>query len=216
VPYTGTLELDFVEITKPDPFGDSKDADYHQMDAAEFDDFVGDICRSAAGDHAQQLGRIRQFSNSKFFTCEQIAALLSFFEESAHRVEICVIAFARTIDWHCYNNIIYRLSPLEKRQLLHRIGLVNLFDETMAVDYYELDLAHPAQRLICQEIVHLASVEPGNNVVDCTLDGVDFDIPAMWLSDVPRRGLLCLYYCREQKVIEKVCSLAKHKSCFIF
>lgn len=40
----------------------------------------------------------------------------------------------------------YRLTPFEKRQLYARIGLVNVFDEMMAVDYYELDLAQAAAR----------------------------------------------------------------------
>ena len=36
------------------------------------------------------------------------------------------------------------------------------------------------------------------------LNGVDFDIPAGWESDVPRRGVLELYYCRTKEVATRV------------
>jgi hypothetical protein len=41
-----------------------------------------------------------------------------------------------------------------------------------AVDYYELDLSKASQRWVIQELIHLAAVEPGNNVVECTLEGM--------------------------------------------
>jgi len=160
--------------------------------------------KEAPDNPGKQIGLIRQFSNTGFFTCEQIASLLGMFSQPTLRVELCVIAFARTIDWHGYPNVTYRLTPFEKRQLYVRVGLINVFDEMMAVDYYELDLAQSASRYVCQEMLHLAAAEPGNNVVGCTLDTIDFNMPSGWLNDVPRRGLLCFYYCREQRVIEKV------------
>jgi len=52
----------------------------------------------------------------------------------------------------------------------------------MAVDYYELDLARQSHRWVMQELLHLAAVEPGNNMVECSLEGIDFDVPAGWLK----------------------------------
>jgi hypothetical protein len=70
----------------------------------------------------------------------------------------------------------------------------------MACDYYELDLNDPEARWVCQELVHLGVIEPGENMGECMYDGVDFTISAAWLKDVPRKGLLqvsslrlCLY-----------------------
>lgn len=47
----------------------------------------------------------------------------------------------------------------------------------MAVGYHELDLAVADQRFVAQELVHLAMVEPGENMVDCQYNGVDFPLP---------------------------------------
>jgi hypothetical protein len=42
------------------------------------------------------------------------------------------------------------------------------------------------------------------DMIDCTYQGIDFTVPAGWLKDVPRTGVISLYYCREQQVIEKI------------
>lgn len=55
-----------------------------------------------------------------------------------------------------------------------------------------------------QELVHLAMVEPGENCVETQYNGVDLSIPAGWGKELPKRGLLSLYYCREQECIDKV------------
>ena len=47
----------------------------------------------------------------------------------------------------------------------------------MAVGYHELDLAVTEERFVAQELVHLAMVEPGENMVDCQYNGVDFPLP---------------------------------------
>ena len=35
-----------------------------------------------------------------------------------------------------------------------------------------------------------------------TITGIDYDIPSGWLKEVPRKGNIAFYYCREQRVIE--------------
>lgn len=56
------------------------------------------------------------------------------------------------------------VNLLDMRRLYERVGPVNLFDETMAVGYYELHLRDQEQRWVAQEIVHLSTREPGENV----------------------------------------------------
>jgi len=46
------------------------------------------------------------------------------------RVEIVVIAFARTIDWHFLKYIQHELTVSEFKELRHRIGVVNMWDES--------------------------------------------------------------------------------------
>jgi hypothetical protein len=88
----------------------------------------------------------------------------------------------------------------------------------MAVDYYELDLSQPEERFIAQELVHLAASEPGENCVNETLEGIDFETPA---SCVPfqlclAQGMLALHlehapgYAWVCKIVLALCS---HWSC---
>jgi len=200
LPHHGILEVDFVEVTKPDP-NDHKDGDLSAMDANKFGDFVASL--KGMEDDAQRVHAIRQYSNVGFFYVRQLAQLLPLVESSNLKVEICVIGYARTLDWHGYKNLLMNLSIPQAKMLQHRVGYINLFDDLMAVDYYELDLSRSSHRWVMQELLHLAAVEPGNNVVECTLEGIDFDVPAGWLKDVPRRGTISFYYCREQRVIEQ-------------
>jgi hypothetical protein len=199
LPHHGILEVDFVEVTKPDP-NDHKDGDLSAMDSEAFEDFL--VKLQATDEQEQRVHKIRQYSNVGFFFVRQLARLLGLIDMPLLKVEICVIGYARTLDWHGYKNVLLCLSIPETKMLEHRIGYINLFDDVMAVDYYELDLARSSHRWVMQEILHLAKVEPGNNVVECSLEGVDFDIPAGWLKDVPRKGKISFYYCREQRVIE--------------
>jgi hypothetical protein len=57
------------------------------------------------------------------------------------------------------------------------------------------------QRWISQELLHLACMEPGDNQIDVHYDGIGFDIPVGWISEVPKRGLLQLFYCRNINVM---------------
>lgn len=58
------------------------------------------------------------------------------------RVEIMVIAFARTIDWHGIQPLILEhLSQMENDDLEKRLGRYNLFDKVVAVGAYNLDLS---------------------------------------------------------------------------
>ena len=200
LPHHGILEVDFVEVTKPDP-NDHKDGDLSAMDDKKFNQFVSSLAELE--DDAKRVAAVRQYSNVGFFFVRQLARLLPLVQSSNFKVEICVIGYARTLDWHGYKNLLMNLSIPQVKLLEHRVGYINLFDDLMAVDYYELDLARSSHRWVMQELLHLAAVEPGNNVVECTLEGIDFDVPAGWLRDVPRRGSISFYYCREQRVIEQ-------------
>ena len=202
VPYSGILEVDFVQIIRPKPgeaapgkAGMSRDQEFlqlvHALEAADLSE-------------AHKAMMVRRHSNTALFTCQQLASILSMFKHAEQRVEVCVIGYSRTVDWHGFKNVTFALSPREMRTLHHRIGLINLFDDVVAVDFYELDLERPAERFVMQELLHLAAIEPGDNIFDCTYQEIDFTPPAGWLKDVPKSGVISFYYCREQQVIEKI------------
>ena len=199
VPKAGFLEVDFVALTKPDLPLPSPDRTHDQ----EFQLFL-DSLKSEDATERQKITSLRRYSNTNVFTCHQLATLLAYFNGTELRVEVCVIGYARTVDWHGFRNLVMTLQVAEVRLLQNRLGSVNLFDDVMAVGFYELDLARSTDRFVMQELLHLASVEPGDNIVDCTYQGIDYTVGATWIKDVPNSGVISLYYCREQQVIEKV------------
>merc|ERR1719421_931176 len=96
-------------------------------------------------------------------------------------------------------DILLCLSRAEQAQVKFRLGPHNLYDNLYAVGYYELDLTKPAERWICAELVRLAVLEPGENLIDETYDGLDFVMPAGWCQTVPTKGLYTAFYCREAR-----------------
>jgi hypothetical protein len=140
-----------------------------------------------------------------FFSSVQVCSLLNLFTGKLNRVEVLVITYPRTRDFHglvhVYNEWI---SQAERTLLAYRVGISNLFDEVMAVGYYELDLSRPEERFVAQELLQLATAEPGDNQCDTQYEGCDFDIPAPWIAEMPRKGLLQTFYCREAEVVIRV------------
>jgi hypothetical protein len=55
-----------------------------------------------------------------------------------------------------------------------------------------------------QELLHLAALEPGDNIAECEYCGSFFDIPPGWLEGVPHEGTISFFYCREAAVVAKV------------
>ena len=150
------------------------------------------------------LQGVCDFLSECYITSEQLCALLDLFHAPQARIEVFVKAFARVVDWMNLSHVVSRFAQPEINVLGRRIGFVNLFNEVMAANYYELDLADAEHRWVAQELVHLGAVEPGKNCIEVQLNGIDFDIPAGWEREVPRRGLLELYYCRTKDVTLRV------------
>ena len=89
---------------------------------------------------------LRKISDDWLLTTEQVVRVLGFLTKPNLRVETFVIAFARTMDWHQLKHVFEYLHPAEIDRLRERIGLANMFDECMAVGFYELNLKDIEQR----------------------------------------------------------------------
>jgi hypothetical protein len=202
VPKQGFLELDFVQITKP--------TSQHNLSTDEEIERLLRKIRSKKDD--EKLLTIRDWFNRKVVLCKQVEWLLWALKRDKCRVELLVAAFARVLDWHGYSSLLSLINNHELAMVAQRIGMVNLFDEVMAVGFYELDLSIPEQRWVVQEIVHLACVEPGDNLIEAQRDGVDFYFPASWAQNIPTMGVHTFYYCRTQEVIERVMQYGSYSS----
>ena len=234
LPRNGIMELDFVSILKPQDIDPKVDA----ISKGEWNEFLEDMksCESLY----EVVGEFRELSNTKVFRCNHVRQMLSFLDAKddelksrpstpalpgvhkermldlqKFRVEVCVVAFARTLDYFGFYGIygLFQsdLSRAERYILHERIGMLNMFLSEMAVNYYELDLANKSERWIMQELVHLAIAEPGQNCMNETYNDMDFPIPSTWSKEVPRKGVFTCYYCREQDTINKICTKANER-----
>ena len=91
-----------------------------------------------------------------------------------------------------------------KQELQKRLGFFNLFREEMAVDYWVLDLADVEQARVLQELIFLGDEEPGRNFVEVMFNDKDFQVPAGWLKQVARAGIISLHYCREKDTCRRI------------
>jgi hypothetical protein len=202
VPRKGFLELDFVQITKP--------TSQHNLSTDEEIERLLRKTRSETDD--EKLMTIRDWLNRKVVLCKQVEWMLLALKRDKSRIELLVAVFARVLDWHGYGSLLSLINNYELAMVTQRIGMVNLFDEVMAVGFYELDLSNPEHRWVAQDIVHLASVEPGANLKESQKNGVDFYFPASWAQNIPTMGVHTFYYCRTQEVIEKVMRCGSYDS----
>jgi hypothetical protein len=197
IPHTGRMQVDFVVIKKPQT--GSK-----QIPNDEFRTWCVNELDEMADKEDEVVNAIRVKSNNNFFSCDQLVRLLGRLKLPAFRVELCVIAFARTIDFHNFKYVLEYLTVGELASVQVRIGLTNLWDESMAVGFYDLDLANPEHRWLCQELLVLNSEESGGRIIETCYEMVDFDVPSSWLREMPSKGLFQCYYVRDFETVKTV------------
>uniref|UniRef100_A0A7S0EFP6 EF-hand domain-containing protein n=1 Tax=Hanusia phi TaxID=3032 RepID=A0A7S0EFP6_9CRYP len=151
----------------------------------------------------RQVVVLRRWSNLHYFTCSQARVLLHRFKNDATCAEVFVILFRRVVDWLGWPAILADLRPSVVEVIRYRVGAANLFELAAAVGYYELALAVPDERWVMLQLVDASVKEPGINMVETTLNGISFDVPSSWIKDVPRDGLVTLYYCRIPETVDK-------------
>jgi len=217
VPELGVIEVDFVDMRKPDP----KKA--VQIDTPSFSRVLDSVMQPDKS-ASQKVTDVRNIANKEFLTCLQMWKLLSCFDklkadESRCRVEVAVACFARLVDWRAIRTVyLMEFLPSEWTSVEFRLGKANIyFDEVSSpVGYWELDLSDSEDRWILQEIVYLASEEPGYNVIQAKIDstagagslaletyrfdGIDFAIPITWLNNVPSIGVVKFFYARQAAI----------------
>ena len=133
VPNRGTLEFDFVCLRKPtDKEVPLSNEIFFSQCHRELDPLL------KQEDEPHYVAVVRRWSETTVFTCRQVRRLLRRLKTPLARVELVVICFGRTVDWHAFKYIQHELSINEFKELRHRIGLVNLWDESVACDYYEV------------------------------------------------------------------------------
>ena len=150
MPRHGILELDFVTLLKPQDIDPKAEA----IDDKEWAKFLDDVqdCESLF----EAVGEFRELSNTKIFKVKHVVEMLRFVDDKGemlrsrpntpdqpgrkrqrtldmekYRVEVCVVAFARTLDYYGFFGIygMYKtqLARSERHQLSERIGFCSVF-----------------------------------------------------------------------------------------
>jgi Ran GTPase-activating protein (RanGAP) involved in mRNA processing and transport len=160
---------------------------------------------------------LRTLCNEKCLYLKDACDIVSQLKDSALKVEAAICMFRRVRDWHGFEHTVFkRLGRTERIEFTRRIGSHNMYDEVCAVGYYELDLSKAGDRFIMGQLTRLAVLEPGENMVDETYGGINFELPsgepgaiskcsiciddpraAGWCNETPNRGDYTTFYCRE-------------------
>jgi hypothetical protein len=115
-------------------------------------------------------------------------------------VEMVIIMWSRVKERHGVGYLMKFLSLKNQQVVTRRLGAHNIFDLVAAVGLYELDLANYRHRYVAAELVRMAALEPGINMVDCQYKNDNFEVPKSWTQDLPGRGSFVVHYCRSQQV----------------
>jgi hypothetical protein len=119
-------------------------------------------------------------------------------------VELVIIMWSRVRERHGVGYLMRFLSLRNQEVVTRRLGAHNVFDLVAAVGLYELDLSNFRHRYVAAELVRMAALEPGLNMVDCQFRNDNFEVPKSWTQDLPGKGSFVVHYCRSQQVQSQV------------
>jgi hypothetical protein len=119
-------------------------------------------------------------------------------------VELVIIMWSRVRERHGVGYLMRFLSLRNQEVVTRRLGAHNVFDLVAAVGLYELDLGNFRHRYVAAELVRMAALEPGLNMVDCQYRNDNFEVPRGWTQDLPGKGSFVVHYCRSQQVQSQI------------
>lgn len=124
-------------------------------------------------------------------TAEQVAQIVAYFPSAAFlRVSVFLTLFGSIVDFDRMSLITDGVfDDNERLEVMHRIGVLNLYDSLSPNRAYRLDLRRWDHREFVKILIQLAMVEPGDNWVDQMYRWSRFDehvagweLPQTWTS----------------------------------
>lgn len=102
-----------------------------------------------------------------YLTVEQVAEIMAFFPPEGYlRVQLILSVFSHIIDVENFGLIYdHLLNVDEQTEVLHRLGMLNIFDPMDPDREYKMDLRRWDHREMCKILVLLGAHEPGDNWV---------------------------------------------------
>lgn len=111
------------------------------------------------------LTDILMASAGNVFSCRQVERLIRLLPRGIPgiRVEALVTLYGKIADLRNVARVLFALTMPERKAVMHRIGILNLWDPMAPDGYYALEMNIPEMRKITEFLVRLAIVEPGEN-----------------------------------------------------
>ena len=103
-----------------------------------------------------------------FLTVHQVAELLAYFPAEGYlKVQVILSVFSHIVDVENFATIYdFLLSRDEQAEVIHRLGILNIFDPMDPDREYRLDLRRWDHREMTKILVLLGAHEPGDNWID--------------------------------------------------
>lgn len=100
-----------------------------------------------------------------YFSVQQVVEILRYFPSEAYiRIQLIQSLFSHIIDLENFDLIFDKIfDDDERREAIHRIGILNILNPVKPDRYYTLDLRRWEQREFCKILISLAIAEPGEN-----------------------------------------------------
>ena len=229
VPRRGLLEIDYTTsllggLLRTNSAGISA-AGIAAASEEELDSFrqaVAEILGEQAGSEDGRMGQIRNAMKGLFFRAEQIASTAESLHLSGARlVDLICVAWGRTIDVGGYQELALgnpKVLGEPERALVHeRLGILFAFDPECPDGTWRMNLALEEDHRVAEMLVTLAVKEDGENWKDEYWSEAaapeTWAVPASWIEEVPREGMLTLCFITQRWPHGDVCIKTRAELC---
>lgn len=204
----GHLQIDYVSMVRVHPARDTA------LSEEQFDILIG-LLRQENTDclEVSVFLAIKLVSHKLVLLAEQLGKMLRCLLQMERRIECYHFLFPRCLEFgppmvDLDDGLLGRgaglFSELDRGTLTHRLGLAHTMDainmHREPRNVFVLDLTRHDTHAVCEYLIFLAEIEPGENMVDChwteysnRTSGMWF-VPASWTEAVPRKGCVSITY----------------------
>jgi len=148
-----------------------------------------------------------------WFSCKQVRSLLlEFGVPLSQRKNLAISLFSRVVDLRNFNVVLEVFSEEDQAYIVAILGMLNTWNPMNPDGFIELDLSRREERQIGKMLVHLAKIEPGENILNPTFQRSGREgrvpgwvLPDTWCSEAnfPSAGIVSFeYYSGEGKGLQ--------------
>ena len=167
------------------------------------------------------LVRIHVLRSSYFKAAQIVETATSLMITGARMVDLICVAWGRTLDVSAYQSLAFGkpgVFSAAERALTHdRLGILFAFDPESPDGTWKLDLSVAEDHRVAEMLVTLAVKEDGENWKDeywsLAAAPETWAVPAAWIEDVPREGMLTLCFITQRWPHGDICVKTRAELC---